>query len=143
MIDSVSVTSGVPAVRIASTSRDRTIRIWHPESGRCERVLFGHDESLKSVAWKPASSSVLLSGSYDFEARLWNLDRDERSADFSTVLSYHRHGVGAVAWWGEHPVTASWDTSCVVWQPTPAGWRPQRVAMITGSVRQRVATGVG
>jgi toxoflavin biosynthesis protein ToxC len=140
LIDSVAVTRGADRLLLASTSRDRTIRIWDLETGRCERVLLGHDESLKSVAWKPGSDSVLLSGSYDFDARVWDLSLDEADAFFSVVLRHHRHGVGAVGWWGDMPVTASWDTTCVLWQRDAGGeYRPERIACLDALVRHEPA----
>jgi toxoflavin biosynthesis protein ToxC len=130
LIDSVSVTSDGGPPLIASTSRDRTIRVWDAATGTCERVLMGHDESLKCAAWQPGSRTVLLSGGYDFDARVWDLAVDERDPAYSSVLTHHRHGVGAITWWSGRPVTASWDASCVVWATDGASWRADRVLVL-------------
>jgi WD40 repeat protein len=116
LVNAVSVASAVDRPLIASASRDRTVRVWDPWTGLCERVLLAHDESVKSVSWKPGSAQILLSGSYDYEARVWNLGLDEEDESFSVPLRRHRNGVGAVTWWRGYPVTASWDTACIVWR---------------------------
>jgi toxoflavin biosynthesis protein ToxC len=114
LIDAVDV-SGGPRKLIASTSRDHTIRIWRAGQATPEHVLIGHDESLKSVAWQPGSDTVLLTGSYDFEARIWDLSGAGVYVSDSRVLSHHDHGIGAVGWADRDPVTASWDTGCFRW----------------------------
>jgi toxoflavin biosynthesis protein ToxC len=124
LIDAVDVSAG-PERLIASVSRDKTVRIWDQNDSSAREVLLGHDESLKSLAWLPGSSHILLTGGYDFEARVWDLSHDEECPQHSVVLARHRHGVGAVGWWQGSPVTASWDTSCVVWTMA-GGARPAR-----------------
>jgi WD40 repeat protein len=115
LLNGVAVTTGDGPRLVATVSRDRTARLWDPATGSCIRVLCGHDESVKAVAWQPGSSRFLLTGSYDFDARLWDLEADEEGDAFSIQLHRHRNGVGAVNWWGDHPVTTAWDTTCVVW----------------------------
>lgn len=116
LINGVAVATGEGPRLVATVSRDRTARVWDPETGACLRTLCGHDESVKSVAWKPGSSRIVLTGSYDFDARLWDLEADEEDARFSIPLRRHRNGVGAVAWWNDLPVTSSWDTTVAVWE---------------------------
>jgi WD40 repeat protein len=123
LIDSVSVSRG-PRPLIASAARDRTVRIWDPEVGKCLRTLIGHDESLKSVCWMPGSRTVLLSGSYDFDARIWNIKYHDGDRRLSQTLTAHTQAVNAVGWWNEHAVTASWDGSCIIWAKTQEMWRP-------------------
>lgn len=117
LVDAVGVSSG-PENLIASVSRDKTARIWDGNDDIAHTVLLGHDESLKSLAWLPGSSRMLVTGSYDFDARLWDLSHEEQCPLHSVVLARHRHGVGAVGWWRGCPVTASWDTGCIVWSLT-------------------------
>lgn len=128
LLNAVAVTTSGGAPRVATVSRDKTARVWDPHTGRCLRVLSGHDESAKAVAWAPDSSSILLTGSYDFDARVWDCEADEDDERFSLLLRGHRNGVGAVAWYGDQPVTAAWDTACLVW--TLADGRPKKVSAI-------------
>ena len=36
-----------------SGAMDSTMRLWEVESGRCRRVLEGHTNLVRSVAWSP------------------------------------------------------------------------------------------
>ena len=56
LINCVSATRGTRRMLVASASRDRTVRIWDTATEKCEHVLIGHTESVKSVAWRPHSS---------------------------------------------------------------------------------------
>lgn len=133
LIDSVSVSSGPHHLLIASAARDRTVRIWDPQVDQCVRTLIGHDESLKSVCWMPGSSSVLLSGSYDFDARVWDLQYRDGDPRASQILTSHTQAVNVVGWWRGHPVTASWDGSSVIWTLDHQTWRPVYRSRIASS----------
>lgn len=119
LVNSVDVTGGPGGPLIASASRDRTIRIWDVTTGKCMRVLLGHDESVKVVAWKPGSSHQLASGSYDFSVRVWDLSADDPESA-SVVLDGHTSGVGALVWAGRHLVSASWDGTSILWNAESA-----------------------
>ncbi len=60
---------------LASASRlaDTAICIWEVETGKLKQILEGHWNSLTSVAFCP-ESRFLLSSSYDYTLRLWNLE---------------------------------------------------------------------
>lgn len=45
-------------------SNDKTIRIWDPASGECVRVLKGHEDLVRSLAYDPLRQRI-FSGSYD------------------------------------------------------------------------------
>lgn len=59
--------------RIASGSRDRSIRIWDADSGVCIRVLEGHTEGVWQLAISP-NGRLLASASDDGPVRLWDAD---------------------------------------------------------------------
>src|SRR5262249_12511861 len=59
--------------RLASGSRDRTIRIWDVADGRELLCLRGHAAGVRGVAFAP-DGRRLASGSDDRTARLWDLD---------------------------------------------------------------------
>jgi hypothetical protein len=73
--------------RVASASRDRTIRLWR--DGVCTQVLAGHEASITCLA-EPAPG-VLLSGSRDRTVRRWDLARGS-----SEVVSRWESAVRAV-----------------------------------------------
>ena len=56
-----------------SPARDKTVRLWDVETGRCLRVLEGHTDSVRSVAWS-ADGRRALSGSGDKTVRLWDVE---------------------------------------------------------------------
>jgi len=113
LIDSVDV-SPVDGL-IAATSRDRTIRVWEDESEIPIKILMGHDESLKCLAWHPTKRGVLLTGSYDFDVRLWSLARGARLVNDSVVIGHHSHAVSCVGWDGDVALSGSYDGTVVRW----------------------------
>jgi WD40 repeat protein len=73
---------------LASASRDRTIRVWHPDAGGfgCVAVLRGHDGSVHALC--EGGPGELFSGSRDHEVRLWDV-----SAGTSRVVARHAGAV--------------------------------------------------
>ncbi|WP_211372884.1 hypothetical protein [Micromonospora olivasterospora] len=59
---------------LASTSYDRTVRIWNAADGRLIRTLEGHTAAVSAVTSWPAASGqrLLASTSYDRMVRIWN-----------------------------------------------------------------------
>ncbi|NET56814.1 MAG: hypothetical protein F6K47_11815 [Symploca sp. SIO2E6] len=54
---------------IASASRDRTVKLWHP-NGSLVTTLKGHQDSVTSVSFS-ADSKLIASGSWDGTVKLW------------------------------------------------------------------------
>jgi WD40 repeat protein len=62
--------------RLATASRDGTVRLWDPDTGEQQLVLRGHDGEVSSVAFSP-DGSRLASVSIDGTVRVWELGLDE------------------------------------------------------------------
>jgi len=60
--------------RFATSSSDRTARVWEADSGRELLVLDGHDDGLLSVAWSPAGDRIATCGR-DRTVRVWDARR--------------------------------------------------------------------
>ncbi len=56
---------------VATTSEDKTVRIWNAATGRQERRLVGHKGPVASLAWRP-DSAVLATGGGDGQVIVWN-----------------------------------------------------------------------
>ncbi|BAZ14784.1 WD-repeat protein [Calothrix sp. NIES-4071] len=68
---------------LASPSFDRTIKLWHVDTGECIHTLKGHSGRVWAVAWSP-DSKFIASGSIDNTVRLWQTDTGELIHTFDT-----------------------------------------------------------
>ena len=61
---------GVAALRVLTTSRDRTAKVWLAASGECLLTLQGHGEAVLSAVFSPDGQQV-LTASWDCTAKVW------------------------------------------------------------------------
>jgi WD40 repeat protein len=110
---------------LASGSRDETIGLWDPLSGKRLRVLVGHGSDVYGVAWSP-DGRTLASGSRDETIGLW----DPLSGKRLRVLVGHGSGVYGVAWSpdGRTLASGSDDKTIGLWDPLSG----KRLRMLVG-----------
>ena len=63
--------------RLASGSDHKTIRLWDPATGACERVFEGHQDWVRALA--VLGDGRLASGSDDKTIRLWDPNQPDGS----------------------------------------------------------------
>ncbi|KAJ5096968.1 G-protein beta WD- 40 repeats containing protein [Penicillium angulare] len=78
--------------QIASGSDDKTIKIWHMETGDLQKTLNGHLSSVNAVAFS-SDGRHIASGSSDKSIKLW----DSTTADLKRTLGCELDGVYSVA----------------------------------------------
>lgn len=73
---------------LASASMDRTIRLWHPHTAHCVRVLT-HPDMVTAVSFHPQDDDLVLSGGCDGQTRIWRLSDETVCgvADAGAVIS--------------------------------------------------------
>ncbi|MCG5435389.1 nSTAND1 domain-containing NTPase [Micromonospora foliorum] len=98
---------------IATGSRDNSIRVWDPDSGRTIAEFTGHDAMVEAIAWAPDSRRV-ASGSRDRTVKLWRVGAD----DPPPTLYGADDLIRGMAWSpdGEHVAAGAQDHHIHVWR---------------------------
>ncbi|KAL2140827.1 hypothetical protein VTI28DRAFT_3191 [Corynascus sepedonium] len=99
--------------RLASGSRDYTIKIWEAASGSCLHTLQGHRRPISSVDFSP-DGQRLASGSYDHTIKIW----DAASGSCLHTLEGHSGSVMSVAFSpdGQRLASGSRDYTIKIWE---------------------------
>lgn len=87
-----SVAFSPDAQILASASADRTIKLWHPHTGKNLKTLYGHNSWVWAIAFSP-NGNLLASGSYDHTVKIWDVD----SGQCLQTLVGHPSSVLAIA----------------------------------------------
>ncbi|KAE9566112.1 Vegetative incompatibility protein [Colletotrichum fructicola] len=87
---------------VASASNDKTVRIWHADTGECMQELKGHSRPVSSVAFSH-NSTLVASASKDKTVRIWHTDTGECMQE----LKGHSSWVNLVAFSHDSTLVAS------------------------------------
>jgi WD40 repeat protein/serine/threonine protein kinase len=100
---------------LASCSRDRTVRVWQIDSGKCQ-VLRGHTDEVYAIAFHPDGTRLATAGR-DGAVWLWDLARGEEVVR----LPGHKSYVWSLAFSpdGRTLVSGSGDFTVRLWDTAP------------------------
>jgi len=65
------VTFSPDGTLLATTSTDKTVRLWDAATGGCIRILTGHTDEVRGGAFSP-NGTLLATTGYDRTVRLWS-----------------------------------------------------------------------
>lgn len=80
---------------LASSSKDKTARVWNTRTGRLAFVLSGHTDSIEAVRW--GGQGLVYTGGRDRIVNVWAVEEDRSFAKVVRTLSGHGHRVNALA----------------------------------------------
>lgn len=78
--------------RLASASKDSTIKVWDTSSRTCELTMSGHTNSVSCIKW--SGSNIIYSGSHDKTIKAWDITA--RGKCIQTLKS-HGHWINHLA----------------------------------------------
>lgn len=105
---------------LASSSSDKTVKIWSTQNGHCIATLEGgHQRSIRFVAWRPHENLVLATASFDGTVGVWEPESEDKSEwECVATLEGHENEVKSVAWSSDGSLlaTCSRDRSVWIWE---------------------------
>ena len=90
--------------RLASASKDGTVRVWDAAARRCESVLAGHRGAVACVRWGGAGAGRIYSASQDKTIKVW----DPRGGRLVDTLAAHAHWCNHLALSTDHALRTAY-----------------------------------
>jgi len=88
--------SNPAADRLASASKDHSVKVWNVVTGRCETTISGHLDSVECVKW--GGTGLIYTASRDRTIKVWAIDGHGRSMQkLVRTLSGHAHRINSLA----------------------------------------------
>lgn len=79
--------------RLATASKDGTVKIWNTRTGRAAVTLSGHTDSVEAIHW--SGEGLLLTASRDRTIKVWNTD--DKPGILIRTLTGHGHRINTLA----------------------------------------------
>ncbi len=116
----LSVAFSPDGKKVASGSKDRTIKLWEVSTGELLQTLKGHRNKVQSVAFSP-DGRLLASGSEDNSVKLWNVDTGElidtlKGHEESWLAADRKVFSVAFSPDGNKIASGNWDKSIMLWE---------------------------
>jgi WD40 repeat protein/predicted 2-oxoglutarate/Fe(II)-dependent dioxygenase YbiX len=126
----------LPGQRVASVSRDRTLRIWNWATGACEMTVPAHATAVLDVLALP--EGMLATGGADGIVKLWNQDGSAAgnlAGHAGWVWHLARLDDGLLASASEDGAVRLWDTTAMRCIAVLDGGQPLRtLAVVDGAI---------
>lgn len=87
----------------------KEIHIWSLETGKCNQMLKGHNEKIKSVC---ATENTIVSGSKDGSINVWN----RKTGKHLYTNRWHTESVNAMVLNGKNVISGSTDNTIRIWE---------------------------
>ncbi|KAJ1429414.1 notchless family protein putative [Ochromonadaceae sp. CCMP2298] len=86
----------VECTRMASSSKDSTVKVWNLKTGLCETTISGHLDSVECVKW--GGAGLLYTASRDRTIKVWAIDGSGPNMQkLVRTLSGHAHRINHLA----------------------------------------------
>jgi WD40 repeat protein len=124
---------------LATSSSDRTIRLWNLQTNSWENPFIGHSGLIWAIAWSPDGDKI-ASASDDGTIRIWHVDTRE----CLYILQEHQHRIWSLDWSPDGNTLASsssdetirlWDVNtgeCLQVLRTDRPYEGTNIAGVTG-----------